>query len=179
MCFLFSVSINSRLASSLGNLYAASDDDESKMTSSSSRTGFSVSQISNHLNDSSQLPHRNNQELNNLYNRNSSSGTNLSSQTTFHSTVTDEYTSAFLYEPYNSSSMVPHWINSCKFIVTTALSGISAMLIFLASARKLSQKILNQHNSLDFLSCFWTAPLSVTFSSSYHFSSFFPSLSSI
>ncbi|KFR13451.1 Dual specificity protein phosphatase CDC14A, partial [Opisthocomus hoazin] len=104
---LKSVSINSRLASSLGNLYAASDDDESKMTSSSSRTGFSVSQISNHLNDSSQLPHRNNQELNNLYNRNSSSGTNLSSQTTFHSTVTDEYTSAFLYEPYNSSSMVP------------------------------------------------------------------------
>ncbi|NXI90637.1 CC14A phosphatase, partial [Psophia crepitans] len=101
---LKSVSINSRLASSLGNLYAASDDDESKMTSSSSRTGFSVSQISSHLNGSLQLPHRNNHELNNnLYNRNSSSG-NLSSPTSFHSAVTDEYASTFLYGPYNSSS---------------------------------------------------------------------------
>ncbi|XP_075616162.1 dual specificity protein phosphatase CDC14A isoform X1 [Balearica regulorum gibbericeps] len=101
---LKSVSINSRLASSLGNLYAASDDDESKMTSLASRTGFSVSQLSSHLNGSLQLPHRNNHELNNnLYNRNSSSG-NLSSQTSFHSAVTDEYTSAFLYGPCNSSS---------------------------------------------------------------------------
>ncbi|XP_062437052.1 dual specificity protein phosphatase CDC14A isoform X1 [Rhea pennata] len=94
---LKSVSINSRLASSLGNLYAASDDDESKMTSSSSRTGFSVSQISSHLNGSLQLPHRNNHELNNnLYNRSSSSGNNLSSQTSFHSAVTDEYS---IYQP--------------------------------------------------------------------------------
>ncbi|KAM6305771.1 dual specificity protein phosphatase CDC14A isoform 2-T2 [Aegotheles albertisi] len=108
-----SVSINSRLASSLGNLYAASDDDESKMTSSSSRTGFSVSQISSHLNGSLQLPHRNNRELNNnLYNRNSSSGNNLSRQTSFHSAVTDECTSTFLYGPYNSSSMIPESINS-------------------------------------------------------------------
>uniref|UniRef100_A0A8C3J6Z5 Cell division cycle 14A n=1 Tax=Calidris pygmaea TaxID=425635 RepID=A0A8C3J6Z5_9CHAR len=122
---LKSVSINSRLASSLGNLYAASDDDESKMTSSSSRTGFSVRQISSHLNGSLQLPHRNNHELNNnLYNRNSSSGNNLSSQTSFHSAVTDEYASNFHYEPYNSSSTIPESINSCKFIVTTALSGI-------------------------------------------------------
>ncbi|XP_065512096.1 dual specificity protein phosphatase CDC14A isoform X1 [Caloenas nicobarica] len=105
---LKSVSINSRLASSLGNLYAASDDDESKM-----RTGFSVSQISSHLNGSLQLPHRNNHELNNnLYNRNSSSGNNLSSQTSFHSAVTDEYASAFLYGPYNSSSMIPESISS-------------------------------------------------------------------
>ncbi|NXK09812.1 CC14A phosphatase, partial [Herpetotheres cachinnans] len=118
---LKSVSINSRLASSLGNLYAASDDDESKMTSSSSRTGFSVSHISSHLNGSLQLPHRNNDELNNnLYNRNSSSGNNLSSQTSFHSAVTDEYASTFLYGSYNSSSTIPESINSCKFIVTTA-----------------------------------------------------------
>uniref|UniRef100_A0A663MIR1 protein-tyrosine-phosphatase n=1 Tax=Athene cunicularia TaxID=194338 RepID=A0A663MIR1_ATHCN len=122
---LKSFSINSRLASSLGNLYAASDDDESKMTSSYSRTGFSVSHISSHLNGSLQLPHRNNHELNNnLYNRNSSSGNNLSSQTSFHSAVTDEYASAFLYGPYNSSSTIPESINSCKFIVTTAYSGI-------------------------------------------------------
>ncbi|NXH75354.1 CC14A phosphatase, partial [Hydrobates tethys] len=110
---LKSVSISSRLASSLGNLYAASDDDESKMTSSSSRTGFSVSQISSHLNGSLQLPHRNNLELNNnLYNRNSSSGNNLSSQSSFHSAVTDEYESTFLYGPYNSSSTIPESINS-------------------------------------------------------------------
>ncbi|XP_009865220.1 PREDICTED: dual specificity protein phosphatase CDC14A-like, partial [Apaloderma vittatum] len=108
---LKSFSINSRLASSLGNLYTASDDDdddESKMTSSSSRTGFSVSHISSHLNGSLQLPHRNNHELNNnLYNRNSSSGGNLSSQASFHSAVTDEYASTFLYGPYNSSGMIP------------------------------------------------------------------------
>ncbi|XP_017682724.1 PREDICTED: dual specificity protein phosphatase CDC14A isoform X4 [Lepidothrix coronata] len=86
---LKSVSINSRLASSLGNLYAASDDG-SKMTSSCSRTGFSVSHISSHLNGSLQLPHRNTRELNNnLYNRSSSSGNNLSSQSSLHSAVTD------------------------------------------------------------------------------------------
>ncbi|XP_025893719.1 dual specificity protein phosphatase CDC14A isoform X1 [Nothoprocta perdicaria] len=95
---LKSVSINSRLASSLGNLCAASDDDESKLTSSSSRTGFSVSQISSHLNGSLQLPLRNNHELNNnLYNRSSSSGNNLGSQTSPHSAVADEYSS---YQPF-------------------------------------------------------------------------------
>ncbi|XP_075566133.1 dual specificity protein phosphatase CDC14A isoform X4 [Pelecanus crispus] len=111
--FLFCVSINSRLASSLGNLCTASDDDESKMTSLPSRTGFSVSQMSSHLNGSLQLPHRNNHELNNnLYNRNSSSGNNLSSPTSFHSTVVDEFTSTFLYGPYSSSGTIPESINS-------------------------------------------------------------------
>ncbi|XP_061234990.1 dual specificity protein phosphatase CDC14A isoform X3 [Neopsephotus bourkii] len=110
---LKSVSINSRLASSLGNLYAASDDDESKLTSLSSRTGFSVSHLSSHLNGSLQLPHSNNHELNNnLYNRNSSSGNSLSSQTSFPSAVTDEYASAFLYGPYNSSSTIPESVSS-------------------------------------------------------------------
>ncbi|OXB81512.1 UNVERIFIED_CONTAM: hypothetical protein H355_004418 [Colinus virginianus] len=109
-----SVSINSRLASSLGNLYAASDDDESKMTSLSTRTGFSVSQISSHLNGSLQLPRRNNHELNNnLYNRSSNNGNNLSSQTSFHSTMTDEYAASLLYGPYSSSSTIPESINSC------------------------------------------------------------------
>ncbi|NWV40574.1 CC14A phosphatase, partial [Grantiella picta] len=108
---LKSVSINSRLASSLGNLYAASDDDESKLTSSSARTGFSVSHISSHLNGSLQLPHRKNRELNNnLYNRNSSSGINLSSPSSFHSAVTDEYAPTFLYGPYSSSSSIPESI---------------------------------------------------------------------
>ncbi|XP_017682723.1 PREDICTED: dual specificity protein phosphatase CDC14A isoform X3 [Lepidothrix coronata] len=109
---LKSVSINSRLASSLGNLYAASDDG-SKMTSSCSRTGFSVSHISSHLNGSLQLPHRNTRELNNnLYNRSSSSGNNLSSQSSLHSAVTDGYAPAFLYGPYSSSSTIPESINS-------------------------------------------------------------------
>ncbi|XP_063263687.1 dual specificity protein phosphatase CDC14A isoform X2 [Prinia subflava] len=112
---LKSVSINSRLASSLGNLYAASDDDESKMTSLSSRTGFSVSHISSHLNSSLQLPHRKNHELNNnLYNRNSSSGTNLGSPSSFHSAVADEYAPAFLYGPYSSSSTLPESIPSLQ-----------------------------------------------------------------
>ncbi|XP_019357237.1 PREDICTED: dual specificity protein phosphatase CDC14A isoform X1 [Gavialis gangeticus] len=94
---LKSVSINSRLASSLGNLCAASDDKEIKMTSSSSRTGFPVNHISSHLTGSLQLPTRNYRELNNnLYNRSSNSGTNLNSHPTSPSTVTDEYN---IYQP--------------------------------------------------------------------------------
>ncbi|XP_014427385.2 dual specificity protein phosphatase CDC14A isoform X1 [Pelodiscus sinensis] len=88
---LKSVSVNSRLANSLGNLYAASDDTESKMTSSSSRTGFSVNQISSHLNGSLQLPVRNYHELNNnLYNRSSNNGTNLNSHASSLRTGTDD-----------------------------------------------------------------------------------------
>ncbi|XP_030809266.1 dual specificity protein phosphatase CDC14A [Camarhynchus parvulus] len=112
---LKSVSINSRLASSLGNLYAASDVDESNETSSSSRTGFTVSHISSHLNGSLQLPHRKNHELNNnLYNRNSSSGNKLSSPSSLHSAVTDEYAPAYLYGPYSSSSTIPEAIPSLQ-----------------------------------------------------------------
>ncbi|XP_066412097.1 dual specificity protein phosphatase CDC14A isoform X2 [Molothrus aeneus] len=112
---LKSVSINSRLASSLGNLYAASDGDESNETSSSSRTGFTVSHISSHLNGSLQLPHRKNHELNNnLYNRNSSSGNKLSSPSSLHSAVTDEYAPAFLYGSYSSSSTIPEAIPSLQ-----------------------------------------------------------------
>lgn len=92
MCFPFSISINSRLASSLGNLYAASDDAESKLTSSSSRTGYSVNQTSSHLNGSAQLPARNYHELNNnLYNRSGSSATNLNSYANSPSVLTDEH----------------------------------------------------------------------------------------
>ncbi|NXP89007.1 CC14A phosphatase, partial [Passerina amoena] len=108
---LKSVSINSRLASSLGNLYAASDGDESNETSSSSRTGFTVNHISSHLNGSLQLPHRKNHELNNnLYNINSSSGNKLSSPSSLHSAVTDEYAPAYLNGPYSSSSTIPEAI---------------------------------------------------------------------
>ncbi|XP_003220091.2 dual specificity protein phosphatase CDC14A isoform X1 [Anolis carolinensis] len=89
---LKSVSINSRLANSLGNLYAASDDAESKMTSSSTRTGYSVNQISGHLNGSAQPPARNYHELNNnLYNRSGSSATNLNSYANSPSVLADGY----------------------------------------------------------------------------------------
>ncbi|XP_077680755.1 dual specificity protein phosphatase CDC14A isoform X1 [Eretmochelys imbricata] len=93
---LKSVSVNSRLANSLGNLYAASDDTESKMMSSSSRTGFSVNHISSHLNGSLQLPTRNYHELNNnLYNRSSNNGTNLNNPASSHSTGTDDDNSSY------------------------------------------------------------------------------------
>ncbi|XP_044288152.1 dual specificity protein phosphatase CDC14A isoform X1 [Varanus komodoensis] len=89
---LKSVSINSRLASSLGNLYAASDGAESKLTSSSSRTGYSVNQISSHFSGSTQLPARNYPELNNnLYNRSGSSATNLNSHTISPSVLADDH----------------------------------------------------------------------------------------
>lgn len=95
-CFPLSVSVNSRLANSLGNLYAASDDTESKMMSSSSRTGFSVNHISSHLNGSLQLPTRNYHELNNnLYNRSSNNGTNLNNPASSHSTGTDDDNSSY------------------------------------------------------------------------------------
>uniref|UniRef100_A0A670IYB7 Cell division cycle 14A n=1 Tax=Podarcis muralis TaxID=64176 RepID=A0A670IYB7_PODMU len=87
-----STSINSRLASSLGNLYAASDDAESKLTSSSSRTGYSVNQICSHLNGSAHLPARNyHEQNNNMYNRSGSSATNLNSYANSPSVLTDEY----------------------------------------------------------------------------------------
>ncbi|XP_050818318.1 dual specificity protein phosphatase CDC14A isoform X3 [Gopherus flavomarginatus] len=96
---LKSVSVNSRLGSSLGNLYAASDDTESKMMSSSSRTGFSVNHISSHLNGSLQLPTRNSHELNNnLYNRSSNNGTNLNSHAISHGTGTDD-DNCSIYQP--------------------------------------------------------------------------------
>nr|XP_032660820.1 dual specificity protein phosphatase CDC14A isoform X1 [Chelonoidis abingdonii] len=95
---LKSVSVNSRLGSSLGNLYAGSDDTERKMMSSSSRTGFSVNHISSHLNGSLQLPTRNSHELNNnLYNRCSNNGTNLNSHASSHGTGTDDNYS--IYQP--------------------------------------------------------------------------------
>ncbi|XP_072198898.1 dual specificity protein phosphatase CDC14A isoform X3 [Excalfactoria chinensis] len=44
--------------------------------------------------------------------RSSNNGNNLSNQTSFHSTVTDEYASSLLYGPYSSSSTIPESINS-------------------------------------------------------------------
>nr|XP_013220363.2 dual specificity protein phosphatase CDC14A-like [Ictidomys tridecemlineatus] len=91
-----SFSINSRLASSLGNLNAATDDPENKKTSSSSKAGFTASPFTNLLNGTSQPPARNYPELNNnQYNRSnsssSSSGGNLNSHLGPHSAKTEEH----------------------------------------------------------------------------------------
>ncbi|KAG8132700.1 hypothetical protein E2320_010532, partial [Naja naja] len=87
-----SFSINSRLASSLGNLHAASDDAESKLTLSSSRTGYSVNQLSSHLNGSALLPAGNYHELNNnLYNRRGNSTTNLNNYVNSPNVLAEEY----------------------------------------------------------------------------------------
>ncbi|XP_011847919.1 PREDICTED: dual specificity protein phosphatase CDC14A isoform X1 [Mandrillus leucophaeus] len=89
-----SFSINSRLASSLGNLNAATDDPENRKTSSSSKAGFTASPFTNLLNGSSQSTTRNYPELNNnQYNRSSSSnGGNLNSPPGPHSAKTEEHT---------------------------------------------------------------------------------------
>ncbi|XP_065405055.1 dual specificity protein phosphatase CDC14A isoform X4 [Macaca fascicularis] len=89
-----SFSINSRLASSLGNLNAATDDPENKKTSSSSKAGFTASPFTNLLNGSSQPTTRNYPELNNnQYNRSSSSnGGNLNSPPGPHNAKTEEHT---------------------------------------------------------------------------------------
>ncbi|XP_073906998.1 dual specificity protein phosphatase CDC14A isoform X2 [Castor canadensis] len=77
-----SFSINSRLASSLGNLNAATDEPENRKTSSSSKASFTASPFTNLLNGSPQSPARNYPELNNnqyIKSSSGSSGTNLNS----------------------------------------------------------------------------------------------------
>ncbi|KAM6168888.1 dual specificity protein phosphatase CDC14A isoform 2-T2 [Erethizon dorsatum] len=89
-----SFSINSRLASSLGNLNAATDDPENKKIPSPSKAAFTANPFTNLLNGSSQSPARNYPELNNnQYNRssNSGSGGNLNSQPGPHGTKTEEH----------------------------------------------------------------------------------------
>ncbi|XP_030883465.1 dual specificity protein phosphatase CDC14A isoform X2 [Leptonychotes weddellii] len=88
-----SFSINSRLASSLGNLNAATQEPENKKASSSSKAGFIASPLTSLLNGSSQPPARNYPELNNnQYSRsNSSGGSTLHSQPSPHSVKTEEH----------------------------------------------------------------------------------------
>ncbi|KAB0403002.1 hypothetical protein E2I00_007715 [Balaenoptera physalus] len=103
-----SFSINSRLASSLGNLNAAADDPENKKTASPSKVGFVANPFTSLLNGSSQPPARNYPELNNnQYSRsNSSSGSALNSQPGPHSAKTEEHTTALRpsYTGLSSSS---------------------------------------------------------------------------
>ncbi|KAK2501767.1 hypothetical protein MC885_020584, partial [Smutsia gigantea] len=100
-----SFSINSRLASSLGNLNAATDDPENKKASSSSKAGLGTIPLTSLLNGGSQPPARNQPELNNnLGSRSgSSSGSPLGSQPGPHGTKTEERT-AVLRPSYSSLS---------------------------------------------------------------------------
>ncbi|XP_070448519.1 dual specificity protein phosphatase CDC14A isoform X25 [Equus przewalskii] len=103
-----SFSINSRLASSLGNLNAAIDDPENKQTSSTSKLGFVANPFTNLLNGSSQAPARNCPELNNnQYSRSSSSsGSPLSTQPSTQGSKTEEHATALRpsYTGLSSSS---------------------------------------------------------------------------
>ncbi|TKC40984.1 hypothetical protein EI555_000625 [Monodon monoceros] len=103
-----SFSMNSRLASSLGNLNAAADDPENKKTASPSKVGFVGNPFTSLLNGSSQLPARNYPELNNnQYSRsNSSSGSALNSQPGPHSAKTEDHATALRpsYTGLSSSS---------------------------------------------------------------------------
>ncbi|XP_070343026.1 dual specificity protein phosphatase CDC14A isoform X15 [Equus asinus] len=103
-----SFSINSRLASSLGNLNAAIDDPENKQTSSTSKVGFAANPFTNLLNGSSQAPARNCPELNNnQYSRSSSSsGSPLSTQPSTQGSKTEEHATALRpsYTGLSSSS---------------------------------------------------------------------------
>ncbi|GAB5575298.1 dual specificity protein phosphatase CDC14A isoform X7 [Prionailurus iriomotensis] len=95
-------SINSRLASSLGNLNAATEEPENKKASSSSKAGFVASPFTNLLNGSSQPSARNYPELNNnQYSRsNSTSGSTVSSQPSPHGAVKAEEHSPVLRPAY-------------------------------------------------------------------------------
>nr|XP_019813772.1 PREDICTED: dual specificity protein phosphatase CDC14A [Bos indicus] len=101
-----SFSINSRLASSLGNLNAAADDPENKKTTSPSKMGFIANPFTNLLNGSSQPPARNYPELNNnQYSRSSnSSGSAPSSQPGPHGAKTTEEHSTALRPSYTGLS---------------------------------------------------------------------------
>ncbi|KAF4021552.1 hypothetical protein G4228_013496 [Cervus hanglu yarkandensis] len=101
-----SFSINSRLASSLGNLNAAADDLENKKTASPSKMGFIANPFTNLLNGSSQPPARNYPELNNnQYSRSSSSsGSAPSSQPGPHGAKTTEGHSTALRPSYTGLS---------------------------------------------------------------------------
>ncbi|XP_019479366.1 PREDICTED: dual specificity protein phosphatase CDC14A [Hipposideros armiger] len=102
-----SFSINSRLASSLGNLNAATDDPENKKTSSS-KASFVANPFTNLLNGSSQPPARNYPELNNnQYSRSySSSGSTLSGQPGPQGAKTEEHVTVLRpsYTSLSSSS---------------------------------------------------------------------------
>ncbi|XP_040327035.1 dual specificity protein phosphatase CDC14A isoform X2 [Herpailurus yagouaroundi] len=97
-----SFSINSRLASSLGNLNAATEEPENKKASSSSKAGFVASPFTSLLNGSSHPSARNYPELNNnQYSRsNSTSGSTVSSQPSPHGAVKAEEHSPVLRPAY-------------------------------------------------------------------------------
>ncbi|XP_023365615.1 dual specificity protein phosphatase CDC14A isoform X4 [Otolemur garnettii] len=88
-----SFSINSRLASSLGNLNAATDDPENRKTSSPSKAGFAANSFTNLLNGSSQQTTRNYPEVNNNQCSSGGGGANVNSSPGLHSAKTEAHTS--------------------------------------------------------------------------------------
>ncbi|XP_041063627.1 dual specificity protein phosphatase CDC14AB isoform X4 [Carcharodon carcharias] len=86
----FSFSINSRLGSSLGNIYAAPDETENVMTSTP-RTSFTPVYPSNQLYSSSQLPARYYHELNNNYHSKCNSGTTCNIPINNYTSPKDDY----------------------------------------------------------------------------------------
>ncbi|XP_041063626.1 dual specificity protein phosphatase CDC14AB isoform X3 [Carcharodon carcharias] len=87
---LKSFSINSRLGSSLGNIYAAPDETENVMTSTP-RTSFTPVYPSNQLYSSSQLPARYYHELNNNYHSKCNSGTTCNIPINNYTSPKDDY----------------------------------------------------------------------------------------
>ncbi|KAM6219039.1 dual specificity protein phosphatase CDC14A isoform 3-T3 [Rhynchocyon petersi] len=98
-------SINSRLASSLGNLNAATDDPENKNAPAPSKPGLVASPFTSLMNGSTQPTARNYPELNNnhQYHRSSGCGSNQNSHPAPHSTKTEEH-GATLRPSYTSLS---------------------------------------------------------------------------
>uniref|UniRef100_A0A8C3VUT9 Dual specificity protein phosphatase CDC14A n=1 Tax=Catagonus wagneri TaxID=51154 RepID=A0A8C3VUT9_9CETA len=101
-----SFSINSRLASSLGNLNAAAEDPDNKKTASPAKVGFVANPFSNLLNGSPQPPGRNYPELNNNQYSRSGSGSPPGGQPSPQGAKADEHTAALrpVYTGLSSSS---------------------------------------------------------------------------
>ncbi|XP_072824221.1 dual specificity protein phosphatase CDC14A isoform X4 [Vicugna pacos] len=103
-----SFSINSRLASSLGNLNNAADDPENKKAASPLRVGFIANPFTSLLNGSPQPPARNDPELNNNQSSRSTSSTGnpLNSQPSPQCAKTEEPSTALRpsYTGLSSSS---------------------------------------------------------------------------
>ncbi|XP_067846687.1 dual specificity protein phosphatase CDC14AB isoform X2 [Heptranchias perlo] len=101
---LKSFSINSRLGSSLGNIYAAPDETESAVTPTP-RTGFTPGFSSNQLYSSSQLPARYYHELNNNYHSKCNSGTTCNVPINSYTSPKDDYSYRTTYSGLGPATM--------------------------------------------------------------------------
>ncbi|XP_055994392.1 dual specificity protein phosphatase CDC14A-like [Sorex fumeus] len=150
---IISFSINSLLASSLGNLNAATDDPENKK-SSSTKADFIASIFTSLLNGRSQLPDKNYPELNNnqYCQSNSNSRSILTSQLSPLSTTTEEHSSTILPPTYTGFSSF-----SARFL--SYLSLRFSLNMFITKSLPLWRKLF--HSCTQFLHqdehCRWEA----------------------